>query len=268
MSDQPSNSVFISYRRSANPYLALAVYQDLQNNGIDTFYDIEAIDSGKFDTIILNQITARPYFIPIFTPGTLDRCVESGDWLRREIEHAMNNDRVIIPLHTPDFSFKDIETFLPGLIARELSRWNAFELPQKQFRLVMQDLRIRILKPVAGKVKAAPASDAPDVARKQAGAAAAAPVTERQLTAQEYFERALAQQNKGDLDGALADYTEALRLNPQYAAAYLNRGIVRAAQKDYRGAVADYEARLRLRPDDPQKDAIRAEIERLRKLIG
>ncbi len=83
-----NNSVFISYRREASAFVAQAVFQDLQANGIDAFYDIESINSGQFDTIILNQIAARPYFLPILTSGTLDRCVEPDDWVLREIEHA------------------------------------------------------------------------------------------------------------------------------------------------------------------------------------
>ncbi|MCC7450371.1 MAG: hypothetical protein IT324_23330, partial [Anaerolineae bacterium] len=85
-----NNSVFISYRRSVSSYIARAVFQDLRYNSIDAFMDVESIDSGQFDTIILNQIAARPYFLVILTPGTLDRCNEPGDWLLREIDHAIS----------------------------------------------------------------------------------------------------------------------------------------------------------------------------------
>src|SRR5258705_767462 len=123
----PSNSVFISYRRDASKFLALAVYQDLLSNGIDTFYDIESIDAGKFDTAILNQIAARPYFVPILTPGTLERCANAGDWVLREYEEALRLERVILPLDTPEFSFADIDKFLPADLAREFKRYNAIE---------------------------------------------------------------------------------------------------------------------------------------------
>src|SRR5579871_2792729 len=98
-----STSVFISYRRDASAFMARAVFQDLRSHGIDVFMDVESIDSGRFDQIILNQIAARPYFLLILTPGTLDRCVEPDDWVRREIEEAMRLNRVIIPLTTPNF---------------------------------------------------------------------------------------------------------------------------------------------------------------------
>jgi hypothetical protein len=62
-----NNSVFISYRRNVSAFVARAVFQDLRANNIDVFMHVEGIDSGQFDTIILNQIAARPYFLLILT---------------------------------------------------------------------------------------------------------------------------------------------------------------------------------------------------------
>jgi hypothetical protein len=41
---------------------------------------------------------------------------------------------------------------------------------------------------------------------------------------------------KGDLKVVLADYNDAIRLNPGSAQAYVNRGTVRAQQRDMAGA--------------------------------
>ena len=95
---QPSNAVFISYRRDVGGMIAMALHQHLTEHGLDTFYDIESIRAGQFDTIILSQIAARPYFLLVLTPGTLERCVEPTDWLRREIEQALKTQRVIVCL--------------------------------------------------------------------------------------------------------------------------------------------------------------------------
>ena len=70
--------------------IALMVWQNLEANHIDAFYDIESISAGQFDLIIMNQIAARPYFMPLLTPGTLERCRQPGDWLSREINHAIH----------------------------------------------------------------------------------------------------------------------------------------------------------------------------------
>jgi lipoprotein NlpI len=64
--------------------------------------------------------------------------------------------------------------------------------------------------------------------------------------------RANAKAAQGDLDGAAADYTRALALDPRHASALLNRGAVRQRKGDFRAALADYEAALAL---DPQNAA-------------
>jgi tetratricopeptide (TPR) repeat protein len=44
---------------------------------------------------------------------------------------------------------------------------------------------------------------------------------------------------KGQLDRAIADYTQAIRLDPEYAEAYHNRGLAYAARGDAPQAEAD-----------------------------
>jgi len=244
-----NNSVFISYRRSVSAYMARAIFQDLRANGVDSFMDVESIDSGQFDTIILNQIAARPYFLLVLTPGTLDRCKEPGDWLLREIAHAMRLQRVIVPLVTPNFNFDDVKKFLTDPLATELPRFNAVSIPHDYFEAAMDRLRSRFLKPIALSVTPTPQADQATVEQKVAQVAAEPAVTDSQLSAQDYFERAY-QSLETDPDRAIADYTEAIRLNPHYAEAYNNRAIARDNKGDYDGAIADYTEALRLRPDD------------------
>src|SRR5262245_34571771 len=117
------NSVFISYRRDVGGLLALALHQALTARDVDAFYDIESIRAGQFDSIILNQIAARPYFVLVLTPGSLERCRDHGDWVHREIEHALLTKRVIVPAFTPNFEFSDLERFLPQSMSDELARF-------------------------------------------------------------------------------------------------------------------------------------------------
>ena len=63
-----------------------------------------------------------------------------------------------------------------------------------------------------------------------------------------YNNRGNAKRGKGDLDGALADYTRALELNPQDAKAYNNRGNAKQDKGDLDGALADYTRALELNP--------------------
>jgi tetratricopeptide (TPR) repeat protein len=69
------------------------------------------------------------------------------------------------------------------------------------------------------------------------------------MSAVEYYNRGESYRNKGDHDRAIADYTEAIRLDPQFAIAYNNRGVsYNGGKKDYDRAIADYTEAIRLNP--------------------
>jgi TIR domain-containing protein len=90
-------TVFISYRRTNVPW-ALNVFHHLTQHGYDAFFDFQGIASGDFERVILENIRARAHFLVLLTPSALGRCGEQGDWLRREIETALEARRNIVPL--------------------------------------------------------------------------------------------------------------------------------------------------------------------------
>jgi tetratricopeptide (TPR) repeat protein len=58
-------------------------------------------------------------------------------------------------------------------------------------------------------------------------------------TAEVYFKRAQSRALIGDLQGAIADYSETIRLNPDHPDAYYRRGLHRSALGDVSGATQD-----------------------------
>ena len=68
-------------------------------------------------------------------------------------------------------------------------------------------------------------------------------------TAEEYFNSAYDKSENGDYYGAIADYTKAIELNPDYASAYYNRGLAKSKIEDYYGAIADYTKAIEINPN-------------------
>lgn len=66
--------------------------------------------------------------------------------------------------------------------------------------------------------------------------------------AEAYNKRGFAHDSKADDDKAFADYTEAIRLNPSYAEAYVNLGNTHTQGGDFDKAIADYTEAIRLNP--------------------
>ncbi len=64
----------------------------------------------------------------------------------------------------------------------------------------------------------------------------------------DFFLQASEKYNAGDLKGAIADYGQAIRLNPKNALAYASRGNVRYGLGDYKGAITDYDQTIRIDP--------------------
>ena len=54
-----------------------------------------------------------------------------------------------------------------------------------------------------------------------------------------------------DYKTAIMDFTEAVLVDPKYQLSYFNRGIVKAELKDYQGSAADYTEAIRIKPDYP-----------------
>jgi tetratricopeptide (TPR) repeat protein len=376
-------TVFISYRRTNAPW-ALAVFQDLTHHGFDVFIDYTGINSGSFETVIIESIKARAHFVVLLTPSARDRCSDPGDWLRREIETALEVKRNIIPLLLEgfDFSAPNVAGQLKGRLSA-LKEYNGLDVPAAYFSEAMKRLRDTYLSVPLDAVLRPPSIEAQQAAKSQQAAACNAPaVPKTRLAAQEsigststtttftpslrkqvwpsplgrrallgsgvlisifaagsylaesrrlntneegrraatppaatnpegasrgqttrppsgltdatvlnnrgtarkaegigskpaatdrvgapqdetirplfapqdatgFKNRGLDRHIKGDLDGALQDYNEAIRLKPDYALAFYDRAIARKAKGDLDGALEDYNEAVRLNPNNP-----------------
>jgi hypothetical protein len=84
--------------------------------------------AGEFGPFIFAEIAARAHFIVLLSHGTLDRCIDPDDWLRREIEYAVEMKRNIIPVLVEDFRFADGEKFMVSQQLQKLKKFSAQKL--------------------------------------------------------------------------------------------------------------------------------------------
>jgi tetratricopeptide (TPR) repeat protein len=66
--------------------------------------------------------------------------------------------------------------------------------------------------------------------------------------AKAFRSRGIAWRDKGNVDRAIADYNEAIRIDPKWAAAFVSRALARAAKGDKAGTIADYNEAIRVDP--------------------
>ena len=70
------------------------------------------------------------------------------------------------------------------------------------------------------------------------------------LSAETYLMWGNAKYRTGDHKGAIADYTQAISLKPDYVDAYINRGSAKSRLGQHFAAISDYDIAIRLKPDD------------------
>lgn len=132
--------IFISYKRKS---LAMAnnLYYRLTVKGYSAFFDLEEMRKDNFDTQILNHIENSKDVFVILEDGSLDACKGENwekDWFCREIVHALECNKNIIPIlvngykmpleeelpdklkglvlkNAPEFSFSFFEQYLDNL---------------------------------------------------------------------------------------------------------------------------------------------------------
>jgi TPR repeat protein len=137
-------TIFISYRRVDIAW-AIAVFQDLTHNGYDVFFDYSGIASGDFERVILANIRARAHFLVLLTPLALERCNETTDLFRREIEVALATQRNVVPLMLDGFDFKNHLASGPGRMVDALRRYNGLPVHAAYFEEAMVRLRKKYL---------------------------------------------------------------------------------------------------------------------------
>lgn len=85
-------------------------------------------------------------------------------------------------------------------------------------------------------------------AAQQTGGGAPIPPSQAEM-AMDHFKSGGTHMDRGNLDQAIDDYTEAIQLKPNFFPAYLNRGTARRKKGEFDLAIGDYTAVIQMKPD-------------------
>ncbi|MBO7571242.1 MAG: toll/interleukin-1 receptor domain-containing protein [Bacteroidales bacterium] len=115
--------IFISYRRLdekgniSGRDQARLIAKQLELAHFRPFFDYSEIKDGEFDKLILPAIESCKIFILVLTKDSMNRCKNKNDWVRREIEKAIESKCKIINV-SPDNSFNGWPDDLPDSIQK------------------------------------------------------------------------------------------------------------------------------------------------------
>ncbi len=253
----PQRKIFISYRRQDNAEFVERIrdWFIMKYGRANVFMDFDTIPPMvKFADYIRHSIEACDAMLVIIGPKWLDILKErqqktDEDFVRTEIGMGLKLGKPIAPIlifeaHMPK------ATDLPDDL-RPLLEFNAGSL--KAGRDFLDNIE-RILEAVEDQLAQQETSQNQpttkpdpqtwlDPAQWTSPAPTPAqvwPTPSSTLGAQDYFNRAFQKEQIGDHDGAIADYSEAIRLSPIFADAYNNRGWSQFQKGNLDAAIQDY----------------------------
>ncbi len=79
-------------------------------------------------------------------------------------------------------------------------------------------------------------------------------------SAEAFYKSGNAKSNNKDYQGAIADYTRVIRINPKFTNIYTFRADAKFNSGDYKGATADYTRAIRINPKETKAYKMRAII--------
>jgi len=136
--------VFISYRRAISYWHASLLEQLLKRDNFDVFIDYERLEPGPYPIQLENNIKFADAFILVLNQKSLDNCINEKDWVRREVELAMNHDIEIIPVLDINFDWTKIKSLPDSL--RKLYEYQSIDFTSDNIENSIEKLKRLLLK--------------------------------------------------------------------------------------------------------------------------
>ncbi|MBQ5892572.1 MAG: TIR domain-containing protein [Bacteroidales bacterium] len=139
--------VFISYRHSDGKDKAISLEANFEKAGCRTFRDDNELRRGAFDKRIEIAVLDAPVFVMVLTSDYFERCNQEGDWVRREIDLAIENGKVIIPINYNGV-LKGVPDYLDEEFRKKVGCHNFIALhTDTSFKATLKEIIDRDIKP-------------------------------------------------------------------------------------------------------------------------
>jgi hypothetical protein len=139
--------VFISYRHSDGKDKAISLEANFERAGYRTFRDDNELRREAFDKGIEKAVLDAPVFVMVLTPDYFKRCNQEGDWVRREIDLAIENGKVIIPINYNGV-LKGVPDYLDEEFRKKVGCHNFLALhTDTSFKATLKEIIDRDIKP-------------------------------------------------------------------------------------------------------------------------
>lgn len=109
---QTKYDIFISYRRDSGAQYARTLQLMLEKKGYKVFLDYDELVDEKFSPQIEAAIKNSTIYMILLTKGSMARCANEGDWVRRELQIAIENGKRIVPVN-PDSTYDGMPVNVP-----------------------------------------------------------------------------------------------------------------------------------------------------------
>ncbi len=104
--------IFRSYRIDGGAQYARILQLMLIQRGYKVFLDYDELTDGVFSDKIVAAIKEAPVFMLVLSKGSMIRCANDGDWVRKEITLAVEQGKHIVPVN-PDNGFDGFPEGMP-----------------------------------------------------------------------------------------------------------------------------------------------------------
>jgi hypothetical protein len=116
-------------------------------------FDLRNNNTESFEKKIKSGIAEASIFLFVLSNGSLGRCCNDGDWVRKEIEYAFELQKNIVPVN-PDREFGDFPNDCPELVRKALGQHTFVEIfTGQQLKPTIETLVKQRIQPIVSPTK-------------------------------------------------------------------------------------------------------------------